>query len=37
MRGKVGDVQCTKEPVPVLVEPLERMLKRMGSTTSSGQ
>jgi hypothetical protein len=34
MRGKVGDVQCTKEPVPVLVEPLERMIKRMNDTTT---
>ncbi len=23
------DVHCTKEPVPVLVEPVERLIKRM--------
>jgi len=28
MRGKVDDVRCTKEPVPFLVGPLERLLKR---------
>lgn len=29
MRGRVGDVQCTKEPVPVLVEPVKALLERM--------
>jgi hypothetical protein len=33
MRGQVGDVHCTKEPVPVLVEPLERLLKHASSTS----
>jgi len=27
MRGRVGDVQCTKEPVPALVEPLQAFLQ----------
>ncbi len=27
VRGKVDDVRCTNEPVPFLVEPLERLLK----------
>jgi hypothetical protein len=31
MRGKVENVICTKEPVPGLVEPLERLLKRKES------
>lgn len=31
MRGKVGDVQFTKEPVPVLVEPVEKLLRRLGN------
>ena len=29
MRGRIGDPRFTKEPVPVLVEPVERLLKRM--------
>ena len=29
MRGRLGDVQCTKEPVPVLVEPLKGLLERL--------
>jgi hypothetical protein len=28
VRGKLDNVVCTKEPVPGLVEPLERLLKR---------
>lgn len=29
MRGKLGDTRCTKEPVPVLVEPVKELLDRM--------
>jgi hypothetical protein len=29
MRGRVGDVQFTKEPVPALVDPLKEMLDRL--------
>jgi hypothetical protein len=29
MRGQMGDVHFTKEPVPVLVEPLKGLLERM--------
>jgi hypothetical protein len=29
MRGKIGDVQCTKEPVPILLEPMKEFLERM--------
>ncbi|MBL8799280.1 MAG: hypothetical protein JNM56_35670 [Planctomycetia bacterium] len=32
MRGSVSDVKITKEPVPALVEPLERMLRRLSGT-----
>lgn len=28
MRGQMNDVKITKEPVPVLVEPIEKLLKR---------
>lgn len=27
MKGKFGDVRCTKEPVPVLIDPLKEMLE----------
>jgi hypothetical protein len=30
MRGRVGDVRYTNEPVPVLVEPLKELLDKMG-------
>ncbi|MFN4259010.1 MAG: AsmA-like C-terminal region-containing protein [Gemmataceae bacterium] len=29
MRGQVGDVQFEKEPVPIVVEPLEKFIKRL--------
>jgi hypothetical protein len=29
MRGSVSDPKITKEPVPALVEPLEKLLKRV--------
>jgi hypothetical protein len=29
MRGRLGDVHCTEEPVPVLVEPLKELLERL--------
>ncbi|MCS6850641.1 MAG: hypothetical protein NZ700_05670 [Gemmataceae bacterium] len=29
MRGNIGDLKITKEPVPVLVEPMERLLRRL--------
>jgi hypothetical protein len=35
MRGKVSDVHCTKELVPILVEPLERLVKRMNGTSNA--
>lgn len=42
VRGKLGDVRVSKEPVPVLVEPLKQMLERMSRsrgrpTATSGQ
>jgi hypothetical protein len=30
MRGQMNEVKITKEPVPVLIEPIERLLKRFG-------
>lgn len=35
MRGKVDDVRCTREPVPILVEPLERLLRRLDRNDDS--
>jgi hypothetical protein len=35
MRGQFGDVHFTKEPVPVLVEPLKSLLERMSGRTNS--
>jgi hypothetical protein len=29
MRGKVGDVHCAKEPVPLVVEPLQELFTRL--------
>ncbi|HEV3262988.1 MAG TPA: hypothetical protein VG013_39505 [Gemmataceae bacterium] len=29
MRGRMGNVQCTKEPVPVLVDPVKGLLERI--------
>jgi hypothetical protein len=29
MHGKLGDIQCTKEPMPVLFDPLKRMWDEM--------
>jgi hypothetical protein len=29
MRGEIGKVECTKEPVPVLLEPMKEFLERM--------
>ena len=29
MRGSMGNVQCTKEPVPMLVDPVKGLLERM--------
>jgi hypothetical protein len=38
MRGRVGDVEFDKEPVPVLVEPIERLLKRLtGKNREAGK
>lgn len=34
MRGKIGAVQCTNEPVPVLVEPLKELLEMMANRRS---
>jgi hypothetical protein len=28
VRGELGNVRCTREPVPVLVDPIERLLRR---------
>jgi hypothetical protein len=27
MRGRIGDVVCTKEPVPLLMDPIKRLIK----------
>jgi hypothetical protein len=34
MRGKLGDLQCTKEPMPVLFDPLRRMWNEMRGTAA---
>jgi hypothetical protein len=34
MRGKVGDVRYTNEPVPVLVEPLKELLEKLAGRES---
>jgi hypothetical protein len=34
MRGDLGHVQCIKEPVPVLVEPVRALLERLGGRRS---
>ena len=35
MRGAINDVRLTKEPVPVLVEPLKDLLERIGGRDST--
>ena len=35
MRGAMNDVRLTKEPVPVLVEPLKDLLERIGGRDST--
>jgi hypothetical protein len=37
MRGKMGDVHFTKEPVPVLVEPIKGLLERMMGRRGGGK
>lgn len=37
MRGTVSEPQITKEPVPALVEPLERLLRRFAERSGQGQ
>jgi hypothetical protein len=40
MRGEIGNVQCTKEPVPLLVDPVKELLRgmrRMNGATTIGQ
>jgi hypothetical protein len=32
VRGQIGNVQATKEPVPLLVDPVKQLLRRIGGT-----
>jgi hypothetical protein len=34
MRGRIGDVKLTKEPVPVLVEPVKELVERIRAKRS---
>ena len=35
MRGKVDDVRCTREPLPFVVEPLQRLVRRLDRNDDS--
>jgi hypothetical protein len=35
MRGQLGDIRCTKEPMPVLFDPLRRMWNGMRGTAAA--